>query len=60
MNCEECREEFVACLEGLLDETRQAEIDSHLAGCAACQAELQEVRQLTVRLAGQRGRVHFR
>ena len=53
MNCEECREELAAYLEGLLDETRQAEIDSHLAGCCSCQAELEEVRQLTVRLAAQ-------
>jgi hypothetical protein len=57
MNCQACREEFAAHLEGLLDEIRQAQFDSHLAGCPACQAELQEVRQLTARLASQRGSV---
>jgi hypothetical protein len=50
MNCEECRDELAAYLEGLLDETRQDQIDSHLASCAACQSELREVRELTVRL----------
>ena len=54
MNCRECREEFAACLERSLDDTRQTEIDSHLAGCPACRTELDEVRQLTVRLARQR------
>ena len=54
MNCEECREEFAAYLEGLLDETSRGRVDSHLAGCSTCQTELQEVRQLTARLAGQR------
>ncbi len=50
MNCEECREEFAASLEGLLDEATQSRMDSHLAECPACLAELHEVRQLTVRM----------
>ena len=50
MNCQECREAVTAYLEGLLDATCQSRIDLHLAECAACQAELQEVRELTVRL----------
>ncbi len=50
MNCQECREAVAAYLEGLLDATCQSQIDWHLAECAACQADLQEVRELTVRL----------
>ena len=51
MNCQECREELAAYLEGLLDETSQRRMDGHLAECTACQAELRDVRKLTVRLA---------
>ena len=50
MNCQECREELAAYLEGLLDETCQSRMDGHLAECTACQAELREVRELMVRL----------
>lgn len=50
MNCQECREELAAYLEGLLDETCQSRMDGHLAECTACQAELREVRELTDRL----------
>ena len=49
MNCEECREEFAAYLEGLLDESRRSEMDCHLTVCLICQSELQAVRALTVR-----------
>jgi len=51
MNCQECRKELVEYVEGLLDETCQHRTDLHLAECKVCQAELQEVRELTVRLA---------
>jgi outer membrane lipoprotein-sorting protein len=51
MNCQECQDELTAYLEGLLDEPRQSQIDLHVAECVACQAELQAVRELTVRLA---------
>ncbi len=50
MNCQRCREELAACLEGLLDGTSQSRMDGHLAECTACQAELEAVRELTVRL----------
>jgi len=50
MNCQECREELAAYLEGLLDETCQSRMDGHLAECTACQAELRELRELTDRL----------
>ncbi len=51
MNCQECRDELAAYLEGLLDETRRSQIEAHMAECSACQTELQEVRELTARLA---------
>ena len=51
MNCQECRDELAAYVEGLLDEATQSRMDSHLAECSACLTELQEVRQLTVHLA---------
>lgn len=51
MNCQACRDELAAYLENLLDETSQSRIESHLAECSACLAEIEEVRQLTVHLA---------
>ena len=51
MTCQDCRMELVAYLEGLLDETSQGQLESHLAQCAACHDELWELRQLTDRLA---------
>ncbi|MBN2296481.1 MAG: zf-HC2 domain-containing protein [Pirellulales bacterium] len=50
MKCQECREELAAYIEGLLDETRQNRMDSHMAECTGCQAELQQTRELTDRL----------
>jgi hypothetical protein len=50
MNCQECREELAAYLEGVLDESRRSEMDCHLAVCSSCQSEIQAVRALTVRL----------
>jgi hypothetical protein len=50
MNCPECREEMVAFLEGLRDDASQSRMAEHLGECTACQAELREVRELTVRL----------
>jgi len=50
MNCQECHEALAAHLEGLLGPTGQSQIDVHLAECAACRAELHELRELTDRL----------
>jgi hypothetical protein len=52
MNCKECREQLVALIEGLLDEASQSRLRTHLAECSTCLAEFQDVRQLTVQLAG--------
>ena len=51
MNCEESRDQLAGYLEGLLDETFQSRVDSHLAQCPACRAEIDAVRELTARLA---------
>jgi hypothetical protein len=51
MNCEECRDQLAAYLEGLMDDAVRGQIDGHITQCQACQAELQEVRQLVLRLA---------
>ena len=50
MNCQECREELAAYIEGLLDKTRQDQFETHLAECSTCQTELQSVRELMVHL----------
>src|SRR3972149_2270141 len=50
MNCSECREDFAAYGEGLLDPVAQNRIKSHLSECPACRAELDKVRRVVVRL----------
>ena len=39
MNCAECRDNLVACLEGLLEAEQSRECQAHLESCAACRAE---------------------
>ena len=51
MNCQECRDELAAYIEGLLDETQRNQMEAHMAECSNCQRELQEVRELMARLA---------
>ena len=51
MTCQDRRLDLVAYLEGLLDETIQSQVESHLAQCPTCHRELCELRQLTDRLA---------
>jgi hypothetical protein len=50
MNCQECCEELAAYIEGLLDQTRRGQMEAHMAECPKCRSELEEVRELTVRL----------
>ena len=50
MNCSECKDDFAAYIEGLLDPAVESRITSHLADCPACRAEFDEVRRLVVRL----------
>ena len=50
MDCERVREEFVERLTGSLDSERSRMVDAHLAGCAACRAETDRMRELWAEL----------
>jgi outer membrane lipoprotein-sorting protein len=52
MNCVECQELSVAYLEGLLDESQEQTVRSHVKSCEACRAEFKELQILQQRLAG--------
>jgi hypothetical protein len=56
MNCAECRENLVACLEGLLEAEQSRQCQAHLASCQVCRAEYAALGRLQERLAA-RGRV---
>ena len=56
MNCAECRENLVACLEGLLEAEPLRHCQAHLEGCADCRAEYAAVGRLQQQLAAS-GRV---
>jgi hypothetical protein len=56
MNCAECRENLVACLEGLLDAEQSRQCQAHLESCEACRAEYVAINRLQERLTA-RGRV---
>jgi hypothetical protein len=51
MNCAECRDNLVACLEGLLDDEPARQCREHLESCAACRAEYAAITRLQERLA---------
>jgi hypothetical protein len=46
MNCAECRENLVACVEGLLDREESLQCQAHLETCAACRAEHAAIARL--------------
>ncbi len=50
MNCAECRDNLVACAEGLLDREALHECQAHLEACAACRAEYKAIASLQQRL----------
>jgi outer membrane lipoprotein-sorting protein len=50
MNCVECRDNLVACAEGLLDREALHECQAHLEACAGCRAEYQAIASLQQRL----------
>jgi len=50
MNCPKCKEKLVEYLEGLLRETQRQAIEQHLKDCEQCQAELEELKELSERL----------
>ncbi|HVM63123.1 MAG TPA: zf-HC2 domain-containing protein [Verrucomicrobiae bacterium] len=50
MNCVECRDQLVACIEGLLDHDDALQCQAHLESCAACRAERDAIAHLQRRL----------
>ena len=50
MNCSECRDDFAAYQEGLLNPEAESRIKLHLADCPACRAEFDQMQSLVVRL----------
>jgi hypothetical protein len=56
MNCAECRENLVACLEGLLEAEQSRQCQAHLQGCEACRTEYVAINRLQERLTAH-GRV---
>ncbi len=50
MDCERVREEFVERLTGSLDTDRSRAIDEHIAGCTACRAETDRLREMWTEL----------
>lgn len=50
MNCSECKERLIAYIEGLLTESQEQAIASHLQGCPPCRAEATELISLRDRL----------
>jgi outer membrane lipoprotein-sorting protein len=50
MNCAECRDNLVACIEGLLDHEESLQCEAHLETCASCRAEYAAIAHLQQRL----------
>jgi len=50
MNCAECRDNLVACIEGLLDREESLQCEAHLKACASCRAEYAAIAHLQQRL----------
>jgi len=50
MNCAECRDNLVACAEGLLDREAGPLCQAHLEDCAECRAEYEAITSLQRRL----------
>jgi hypothetical protein len=50
MNCAECRDNLVAYLEGILPESENAAVESHVAACPPCRTEMQQVENVRERL----------
>src|SRR6266481_4077246 len=55
MNCAECRDNLVACLERLLDPEQSRLCQAHLEICAECRAEYVALSRLQERLSARRG-----
>jgi hypothetical protein len=46
MTCEQCNEWLGEAVEGTLDAERQAQIDAHCRGCAACRELLNDLKEI--------------
>jgi len=46
MTCEQCNEWLGDAVEGTLDAERQAQIDAHCRGCAACRELLNDLKEI--------------
>jgi outer membrane lipoprotein-sorting protein len=46
MNCAECRDNLVTCVEGLLDREEKLQCRAHLDACAACRAAYEAITSL--------------
>src|SRR5205809_133069 len=51
MNCEQVQSDLSAYVDGELPAKRQTEIGTHIAGCAACQRRVAELKKLAVGVA---------
>ena len=51
MKCEQVREQFPDYLMGEMATASQANVAAHLAGCAACRAELSSLKAIWTKLA---------
>lgn len=50
MTCQDCQNQLVLYLEGLLDAVEVATVEEHLAACAVCSEEIRSLRGLRDRL----------
>jgi len=50
MNCAECRNQMIACAEGLLHREEMLRCQNHLASCGDCRAEYAAITRLQQRL----------
>jgi outer membrane lipoprotein-sorting protein len=50
MNCIECRDNLIACIEGLLGDEESSQCQAHLETCAACRAEYASFAKLQQQL----------
>ena len=55
MNCADCQDNLVACMEGLLDAEQSEQCQAHLESCLACRTEYAGITRLQKRLIA-RGR----
>ena len=50
MACQKYKDQFIAYIEGLLDQTATTWLESHFAECQVCREQLNEFRQLSKNL----------